>query len=115
MIVIRLTRIGKKKQPSYRMIVQEKQRDPWGKALDIVGFYNPRTKPKTLTLKEERIKFWLSKGAQASATVNNLLVDAKVIKSEKRKASKGSGRGLKSDVKTETAAPEAKKAEGEKK
>jgi small subunit ribosomal protein S16 len=112
MIVIRLTRIGKKKQPSYRLIVQDKRRDPWGKALDIVGFYNPRTKPKTLKLDEARIKAWLAKGAQASATVNNLLVDAKVVKGEKVKATKGAGRGLKSDLKGAEAAPaEAKKEE----
>ena len=111
MIVIRLTRIGKKKQPSYRLIVQEKQKDPWGKALDIVGFYNPRTKPKTLKLKEDRIKFWLGQGAKASATINNLLVDAKVIKGEKRKATKGSGKGAKPEAAAAAAAPEAKKEE----
>jgi len=112
MIVIRLTRIGKKKQPSYRFVVQEKQRDPWGKALDIVGFYNPRTKPKTLTLKEDRIKFWLEKGAQASATVNNLLVDAKVIKGEKIKATKDSKKGAEAAAKqavTDKKAEDAKK------
>lgn len=115
MIVIRLTRIGKKKQPSYRLVVQEKQRDPWGKALDIVGFYDPRTKPKTVKLNEERIKFWLGKGAQASPTVHNLLVDAKIVKDEKVKATKGSGKGVTAEEKTETPAPteEKKEAEGE--
>lgn len=77
MLVIRLTRVGKRKQPSYRLVVQEKQRDPWGKALDIVGNYNPRTKVRIL--KEDRIKDWLAKGAMPSATVHNMLVDAKVI------------------------------------
>ena len=89
MLVIRLTRIGKKKQPSYRLVVQDKTRDPWGKALDIVGNYNPRTTPKTLVLKEDRIKEWIAKGAQPSATVNNLLIDAKVIKGEKMKNTTG--------------------------
>jgi small subunit ribosomal protein S16 len=86
MIVIRLTRVGKKKQPTYRIVVQDKLRDPWGKAIDILGYYNPRTKPKTLKFNEERIKFWLGKGAVASPTMHNLLVDAKVIKTEKKKA-----------------------------
>ena len=114
MIVIRLTRVGKKKQPSYRLVVQEKQRDPWGKALDIVGFYDPRTKPKTIKLNEERINFWLGKGAQASPTVHNLLVDAKVVKGEKLKATKGSGKGVKAEeVKTEGAAPAEEKKEAE--
>lgn len=89
MLVIRLTRIGKKKQPSYRLVVQDKTKDPWGKALDIVGNYNPRTTPKTLVLKEDRIKEWIAKGAQPSATVNNLLVNAKVIQGEKMKNTTG--------------------------
>lgn len=101
MLVIRLTRIGKKKQPSYRLVVQDKTKDPWGKALDIVGNYNPRTTPKTLVLKEDRIKEWMSKGAQPSPTVHNLLVNAKVITGEKVKATTG-------DVKN------AHKKEGEK-
>ncbi len=83
MLVIRLTRVGKKKQPSYRIVVQEKHKDPWGKAMDFVGQYNPRSTPKTVVLKEDRIKEWLAKGAQPSATVHNLLVNAKVIAGEK--------------------------------
>lgn len=89
MIVLRLTRIGKKKQPSYRVVVQDKRKDPWGKALEIIGFYNPRSKPKTITFKEDRVKFWLARGAQPSTTVNNLLVDAKIITSSKQKATTG--------------------------
>jgi small subunit ribosomal protein S16 len=89
MLVIRLSRVGKKKQPSYRLVVQDKRKDPWGKSFEIVGTYNPRTNPKTIILKEDRIKEWLSKGAQPSATVNNLLVDAKIIAGEKKKAANG--------------------------
>ena len=89
MIVLRLTRIGKKKQPSYRLVVQDKRKDPWGKALEILGFYNPRSKPKTVNFKEDRVKFWLARGAQASVTVNNLLVDAKIVTSAKQKATTG--------------------------
>jgi small subunit ribosomal protein S16 len=89
MIVIRLTRIGKKKQPSYRLVVQEKKKDPWGKALDIVGFYNPRSKPKTIKFDADRIKSWLAKGATASPSVHNLLVDAKVVSGAKKPASHG--------------------------
>ena len=89
MLVIRLSRVGKKKQPSYRIVVQEKQRDPWGTSFENVGFYNPRSKPKTITLKEDRIKEWLAKGAQPSATVHNLLVDAKIIRGEKMKTTTG--------------------------
>lgn len=85
MLVIRLTRIGKKKQPEYRFIISEKTRDPWGKALEILGRYNPRTNPKTIELKKDRIEHWISKGAQCSDTVWNLLVDQGLVKGEKRK------------------------------
>jgi len=86
MLHIRLTRIGKKKQPEYRLIVCEKSRDPWGKALEILGHYNPRTNPVTVTLKQDRITHWISNGAQCSDTVWNLLVDQGVVKGEKRKS-----------------------------
>lgn len=85
MLMIRLSRVGKTKQPSYRVIVSEKQQDPWGKYLEIVGSYNPLVKPKQIKLNAERIQYWISKGAQASATVHNLLVDQKVITDKKVK------------------------------
>lgn len=83
MLVIRLTRVGKKKQPSYRMVVQEKTQDPWGKAKDYVGFYNPLSKPKTVKIENEKVLEWIRKGAQPSPTVHNLLVNAGVIKADK--------------------------------
>ncbi|MBD3281480.1 30S ribosomal protein S16 [Candidatus Uhrbacteria bacterium] len=86
MLHIRLTRIGKKKQPEYRLMVCEKARDPWGKALEILGHYNPRTNPATVNLKEDRIKHWIDSGAQCSETVWNLLVAQGVVKGEKRKS-----------------------------
>lgn len=89
MLTIRMTRVGKKKQPTYRIVVQDRLRDPWGKAIAIVGHYNPRTNPKTLVLKADVIKEWLSKGAQPSASVHNLLVDQKLISGEKKRSSPG--------------------------
>lgn len=86
MLVIRLSRVGKKKQPSYRIVVQDRQRDPWGNSVDIVGNYNPRTSPSTVVFKEDRIKHWLEKGAQPSATVHNLLVSAGLLKGSKVRA-----------------------------
>jgi small subunit ribosomal protein S16 len=88
MLHIRLTRIGKKKQPEYRLMVCEKSRDPWGKALEILGHYNPRTNPRTISLKTDRITYWISVGAQCSNTVWNLLVDEGAVKGEKRKSIK---------------------------
>ena len=64
MLSIRLSRVGKKKQPIYRVVVQDKQRDPWGKSVEIIGHYNPRANPKEIVFKEERVKYWLSVGAQ---------------------------------------------------
>lgn len=85
MLTIRLTRIGKKKQPSYRFIVSEKARDPWGKALEILGTYNPLTNPASIDLKKDRVEYWLSKGAQTSDTVNNLLIEQGILKGDKKK------------------------------
>ncbi len=85
MLTIRLTRVGKKKQPQYRFIVSEKARDPWGKALEILGTYEPRRTPSAITLKKERVEFWIQKGAQCSDTVWNLFVDQGLVKGEKRK------------------------------
>lgn len=89
MIVIRLTRVGKSKQPSYRIVVQDKRQDPWGKSFEEVGFYNPLSKPKTVTFKADRISHWIGLGAKPSPTVHNLLIDAKIISGEKLKATVG--------------------------
>ena len=85
MLTIRLTRIGKKKQPSYRFIVSEKARDPWGRALEILGTYNPRTNPSTINLEKERVEYWISKGAQTSDTVRNIFIDQGILKGDKVK------------------------------
>lgn len=85
MLTIRLQRVGKRKQPTYRFIVSEKSKDPWGKSVEILGHYNPRTEPATLVIKTDRIKHWLSKGATASDTVWNLLIDQKIVTGEKRR------------------------------
>lgn len=85
MLTIRLTRIGKAKQPQYRFIVSEKSRDPWGKALEILGNYNPMTNPATITVNKERISYWISKGAQCSDTVWNLMLDQGLVQGEKRR------------------------------
>ena len=84
MLVIRLTRTGKKNQPSYRVVVTEKTNSVKGKFLEILGHYTPRLKQNSLD--GERIKYWISKGAQVSDTVHNLLVNEKVIVAAKVKA-----------------------------
>jgi small subunit ribosomal protein S16 len=100
MLMIRLSRVGKKKQPEYRLIVSEKQKDPWGDFLEQVGFFNPRSNPPIVNFKTERIQYWLSKGAQVSNTVKNLLIAQNVISGKKIKP-----RGMKAkkeEVKEET-------------
>lgn len=86
MLKIRLARVGKKKQPTYRFIVNESARDMYGKALEILGYYNPFS--KVIDVKRDRVLYWISQGAQLSPTVHNLLVDQNVIDKEKIKASK---------------------------
>ncbi|MBU4360793.1 30S ribosomal protein S16 [Candidatus Parcubacteria bacterium] len=86
MLTFKLQRIGKKKEPHFRLIVQEKGKDPHDKSVEILGWLNPRTKEKEL--KKERIEYWLSVGAQATDTVHNLLVSENILKADKKKTFK---------------------------
>jgi small subunit ribosomal protein S16 len=72
-VKLRLTRVGSKKNPVYRIVAADSRSPRDGKFLEIVGRYNPQTDPSTIELNEERIKDWISKGAQPSATVKRLL------------------------------------------
>jgi small subunit ribosomal protein S16 len=72
-LMIRLARTGARKQPYYRVVVIEKERARNGRALEVVGTYNPRTNPASVDLKRERIEHWVSKGAQLSDRVGKLL------------------------------------------
>jgi small subunit ribosomal protein S16 len=89
MLSIRLRRTGKKHQPSFRLIVVDKRKDPWGDYVEALGTYNPRTNPKQIQFNAERIQHWLKQGAQASPTVWNLLIDQKIAQGDKVQASKG--------------------------
>ena len=71
--MIRLARIGARKQPYYRVVVIDKERARNGRSVEIVGLYNPRTSPATIDLKRDRIDYWVSKGAQCSDRVKKLL------------------------------------------
>jgi small subunit ribosomal protein S16 len=82
MLTIRLSRTGKKKQPMYRFVIMDKRKDPWGKSLEILGTRNPRTKETQLDA--ERVKYWISKGAETSDSVWNILVDQKIVEGKKR-------------------------------
>lgn len=82
MLTIRLTRVGKKKDSSFRVVVVESKRKvKAGNYLEMVGSYDPRV--DRAELKAERIKHWISQGATVSDTVHNLLVSQKVIDAKK--------------------------------
>jgi len=72
MVRIRLRRVGLKNQPSYRIVVQDKEMPRDGRFLEIVGFYNPRTQPGTITIQEDRVFAWMSKGALPTESVAQL-------------------------------------------
>jgi small subunit ribosomal protein S16 len=69
MVRIRLRRVGAKKQPSYRIVAANKEDPRDGRFLEVLGNYNPRTQPETIHLKEDRVYYWLSVGAQPSEAV----------------------------------------------
>ncbi len=72
MVRIRLRRVGAKKQPSYRIVAADLEHPRDGRFLEILGFYNPRTKPETIELHEDRIYDWIRRGAQPSQSVVHL-------------------------------------------
>jgi small subunit ribosomal protein S16 len=75
---IRLSRIGKKKQPFYRVVVIDKRRPRDGRFVEIVGTYNPLKDPPEVNLNAERVKHWLGHGAQPSDTVRTFIKRQKI-------------------------------------
>lgn len=109
MLTIRLSRIGKSAQISYRLIISEKARDTFGKSLEILGSYNPNT--KELVAKKDRIEYWISKGSGMSKTVNNLLVKNDIIKGGKIRNNKRKPVEAKEEEKSEDKPKEANNTE----
>jgi len=77
-LMIRLARFGARKQPYYRVVVIEKDRARNGRSVEVVGTYNPRTNPASVSLNRERIEYWTSKGAQMSEIVAKLFAKTPV-------------------------------------
>ena len=102
MVRIRLRKIGAKAQPSFRIVVADKEAPRDGRFLEIIGFYNPRTEPATITLKEDLVYEWLRKGAQPSESVVQILKSAGCLERFER---------LKKGEELETLLAEAKTAE----
>jgi small subunit ribosomal protein S16 len=110
MLTIRLTRVGKKKDGSFRVIVVENKRKVQpGDYLEMVGSYDPRV--DTVSLKDDRIKYWMSMGATVSDTVHNLLVSQKIIEGKKINVLPKKTVAKKEDAKIEEAPAEEAKTE----
>lgn len=112
MLVIRLQRVGKKKFPTYRLIVSEKARDTRGSYLEAVGTYNPHVKEGGFVPNSERINYWIKIGAQPSNTINNLLISKGMINGAKKKKSVyiSKARAIKLAEKKKTEKPKTEKA-----
>ncbi len=72
MVRIRLRRTGAKGQPSYRIVAADKESPRDGRFLEILGYYNPRTDPSTIHVKEDRIYHWMKNGAQLTESVEKI-------------------------------------------
>ncbi len=79
MLAIRLARMGKKKKPFYRIVVTEKSRPRDGRFVEIVGTYDPLREPAAIQLRSDRIRYWLSVGAQPTETVRSFLKREKIL------------------------------------
>jgi small subunit ribosomal protein S16 len=73
MLSIRMRRTGSKKRPFYRVVVAEARSPREGGFLEVIGFYNPRTKPAVVEIDKARVEYWVSKGARPSDSVRTLL------------------------------------------
>jgi small subunit ribosomal protein S16 len=73
MVVIRLRRAGSKKRPFFRVVVTDSRAARDSSFVEILGHYNPRTKPALVDVNKERVDYWLSKGAQPSNSVRTLM------------------------------------------
>lgn len=83
MLVIRLSRVGKKNHPQYKLVVAEKTSPVKGRFVEQLGSYDPHL--KNVVIKKERVEYWLSKGAACSDTAYNILIAQGIIKGAKRK------------------------------
>lgn len=84
MVRIRLRQVGAKRQPSYRIVAADKESPRDGRFLEILGFYNPRTNPATIAIKEDRVYDWLSKGAQPSESATQVFRSAGLLERYER-------------------------------
>ena len=79
-VKIRLTRMGKKKNPFYRVVVADERARRDGAPIDILGYYDPMTEPANIKIDAEKATKWLNNGAQPTDTVRSLLKKSEIIK-----------------------------------
>ena len=111
-VKLRLTRMGKKKQPTYRVVAIDSRTKRDGEYIELIGTYNPLTKPATVKLDEEVALKWLSTGAIPSDTVRNLFKEAGIMKKfadSKAKPAKKEKKEKKEEPKKETKTKKASK------
>ncbi|HMS24807.1 MAG TPA: 30S ribosomal protein S16 [Acidimicrobiia bacterium] len=121
-VKLRLTRVGKKKNPMYRVVVADERAPRDGRFIEIIGQYQPLEEPSMINIKDDRALYWLGQGAQPSETVQKILAVSGVwaeyekTQSEKTKAkakaalaarAKATKKAPKKEVAEEPAAPEA--------
>jgi small subunit ribosomal protein S16 len=70
---VRLTRVGSKKNPIWRVVVADQRSPRDGRFIETIGHYNPQTEPSTILIDEERLEHWLARGAQPTGTVKQLM------------------------------------------
>lgn len=102
MLVIRFQRVGRKNDPAFRMVVGERRSKPQSSGMEVLGSYHPKT--KETILENDRILYWMSKGAQISDTAYNLLVAKGVVQGKKRSIVPPTTSGLAALVVPEAAA-----------
>lgn len=110
MLRIRLTRTGRTKQESFRIVVAEHARPVKGKFIEVIGYYQPTKNPKVLQVEKSRVTYWMSKGAQPSSSVAGLLKKDGMPNMEKFMAKRQSDIKKKSEQnekKADTPAPAA--------
>jgi small subunit ribosomal protein S16 len=115
MLTIRLTRIGKKNKAQYRIVVQEKSRATSSSYIEQVGFYNPHSQTDQIELKEDRIKHWISKGAEPSPTVHNMLVKQNLIEGKSIPLGRPKKKRSKEEQEEKGETPEASEEKSEQK
>lgn len=87
MLKIRLQRVGRVHATAFRLVLTDSKNGPKsGKSLEVLGSYDPKNKKEINNLNVEKVKYWMSKGAQPSDTVYNLFIDHKILTGKKRNA-----------------------------